>query len=178
MSLVFRWFFFCSDISKAIALLKEFQRQRLKAGDTSGDRSDQLNIEDILPFFPDFVKIADFKVLLFLVAGLFLLLLLYTQLQVLPRGVFFSSPLRVTVLHSTLFVFTFTSCLGAFNCACGQDEICDSLDQYHDHIAKLKEEMDEYTSSANLIRNDITQLRNRYGFVGQHPLFALFVTTD
>jgi hypothetical protein len=82
---------------------------RLNADDDGSDATDphQLKIEDILPFFPDFVKIADFK-----------------------------------------------------------DEICDSLDHYNDHIEKLKEEMDEYTQNANLIRKDITQLRNRFGFVG------------
>jgi hypothetical protein len=77
--------------------------------DPDSDGADQLKIEDILPFFPDFVKIADFK-----------------------------------------------------------DEICDSLDQYNAHIEKLKKEMDEYTQNANMIRKDITQLRNRFGYVGMH----------
>jgi hypothetical protein len=30
---------------------------------------------------------------------------------------------------------------------------------------KLKEEMDELTKNANLIRTDISQLRNRFGYV-------------
>lgn len=93
------------DISKAIAVLKEFQQLRTSDDDTDG--SDQLKIEDILPFFPDFVKIADFK-----------------------------------------------------------DEICESLDQYNERIQKLKEEMEEHTKNADMIRKDITQLRNRYGYVG------------
>lgn len=65
-----------------------------------------LKIEDILPFFPDFVLIDDFK-----------------------------------------------------------EEICNSLEDYNRHIEELKEEMDEATKSANLIRQDIKQLRNKYGFV-------------
>eukprot|EP00163_Fabomonas_tropica_P023207 TRINITY_DN40509_c0_g1_i1.p1 TRINITY_DN40509_c0_g1~~TRINITY_DN40509_c0_g1_i1.p1 ORF type:complete len:911 (+),score=256.88 TRINITY_DN40509_c0_g1_i1:23-2734(+) len=67
---------------------------------------DLLKIEDILPFFPDFVLIQDFK-----------------------------------------------------------DAICNALEDYNRHIEELKQEMDEATRSADLIRYDIKDLRNRYGFV-------------
>ncbi|TPX64225.1 hypothetical protein SpCBS45565_g06048 [Spizellomyces sp. 'palustris'] len=65
--------------------------------------SDLLKIEDILPFFPDFVLIDDFK-----------------------------------------------------------DEICSALEEYNEHIDELKAEMDEATKSAESIRLDIRELRNRY----------------
>jgi len=65
-----------------------------------------LKIEDILPFFPDFVLIDDFK-----------------------------------------------------------DEICLSLEEYNKYITELKNEMVEATESAELIRSDIKQLRNKYGYI-------------
>lgn len=65
-----------------------------------------LKIEDILPFFPDFVLIDSFK-----------------------------------------------------------EEICKSLEEYNKHIEELKTEMDDATRSADLIRLDIKELRNKYGFV-------------
>ncbi len=65
-----------------------------------------LQIEDILPFFPDFTRIDEFR-----------------------------------------------------------DEICTSLEEYGGHIQKLKQEMVEATRSAELIRTDIKELRNKYGFV-------------
>ncbi|KAI9094312.1 Pep3/Vps18/deep orange family-domain-containing protein [Phlyctochytrium arcticum] len=65
--------------------------------------SDLLKIEDILPLFPDFVLIDDFK-----------------------------------------------------------DEICNALEQYNEHIEELKTEMEEATRSAESIRLDIRELRNRY----------------
>src|SRR6478672_3977448 len=65
-----------------------------------------LKIEDILPFFPDFTRIDDFK-----------------------------------------------------------QEICASLEDYNRHIDELKQEMDEATSSASMIRMDIKDLRNKYGHV-------------
>jgi tetratricopeptide (TPR) repeat protein len=67
-----------------------------------------LRIEDILPFFPDFVLIQDFK-----------------------------------------------------------DEICHALEEYNENIESLKVEMEEATASADLIRQDIKELRNRYGYVKQ-----------
>ncbi|KAL6061226.1 tethering complex subunit [Balamuthia mandrillaris] len=79
------------DIKKAMELLTQ---------------CDLLKIEDILPFFPDFVLIDDFK-----------------------------------------------------------SEICESLEDYNQHIEELKAEMDDATRSANLIRLDIKQLRSKYGFV-------------
>jgi hypothetical protein len=65
-----------------------------------------LQIEDILPFFPDFTRIDEFR-----------------------------------------------------------DEICASLAEYGNHIQQLKREMDVATRSADLIRTDIKELRNKYGFV-------------
>ncbi|GAM27722.1 hypothetical protein SAMD00019534_108980, partial [Acytostelium subglobosum LB1] len=65
-----------------------------------------LKIEDILPFFPDFTVIDDFK-----------------------------------------------------------EEICKSLEDYNLHIDELKNEMDDSTNSAELIRKDIQNLRNKYGVV-------------
>jgi len=65
-----------------------------------------LKIEDILPFFPDFVLIDSFK-----------------------------------------------------------EEICKSLEEYNKHIEELKSEMDDATRSADSIRLDIKELRNKYGFV-------------
>ncbi|KAJ3144566.1 hypothetical protein HDU89_008178 [Geranomyces variabilis] len=77
------------DIKQALAFLSQ--------------TSDLLKIEDILPFFPDFILIDDFK-----------------------------------------------------------DEICSALEDYNDHIEELKAEMDEATNSAESIRLDIRDLRNRY----------------
>ncbi|TPX62294.1 hypothetical protein PhCBS80983_g00536 [Powellomyces hirtus] len=77
------------DIKQALAFLSQ--------------TSDLLKIEDILPFFPDFILIDDFK-----------------------------------------------------------EEICSALEDYNDHIEELKAEMDEATRSAESIRLDIRDLRNRY----------------
>ncbi|PRP82641.1 hypothetical protein PROFUN_09752 [Planoprotostelium fungivorum] len=68
---------------------------------------DLLKIEDILPFFPDFTRIDQFK-----------------------------------------------------------NEICSSLEDYNRHIDQLKTEMEEATRSADLIRKDIKDIRNKYGFIG------------
>lgn len=65
-----------------------------------------LKIEDILPFFPDFVLINDFK-----------------------------------------------------------KEICESLEVYNDRIEQLKDEMQDYTQSAELIRADMQRLRKRCAIV-------------
>jgi hypothetical protein len=67
---------------------------------------DLLSIEDILPFFSDFVLIDDFKA-----------------------------------------------------------EICESLEAYNRRIEALKSEMNDATRSAELIRADVRNLRNRHGFV-------------
>ncbi|KAI9343587.1 Pep3/Vps18/deep orange family-domain-containing protein [Obelidium mucronatum] len=75
------------DIKQAIDFLKQ---------------CDLLRIEDILPFFPDFVLIDDFKA-----------------------------------------------------------DLCKALEEYNDHIDRLKEDMDEATRSAENIRRDIQNLRNR-----------------
>lgn len=67
------------------------------------ESTDLLKIEDILPFFPDFVVIDDFK-----------------------------------------------------------DEICAALEGYSAHIEKLKEDMDDATRSADAIKSDIVNLRDRF----------------
>jgi len=77
-------------VSKAMAILKECE----------------LRLEDILPFFPSFVRIGEFK-----------------------------------------------------------DQICKSLELYNGSIDALKEEMKEFAQSAELIRKDINELRNRNGVV-------------
>ena len=73
-----------------------------------------LKIEDILPFFPDFVVIDDFK-----------------------------------------------------------KEICQSLEEYNGKIERLKDEMEEFTQSADFIRGDIKDLRKRFGEVSAQDLCAL-----
>ncbi|XP_070796134.1 vacuolar protein sorting-associated protein 18 homolog [Pituophis catenifer annectens] len=65
-----------------------------------------LKIEDVLPFFPDFVTIDHFK-----------------------------------------------------------EAICNSLEAYNKHIEELKTEMEEATQSAERIRDDIQEMRNKYGSV-------------
>lgn len=65
--------------------------------------TDLLKIEDILPFFPDFVVIDDFK-----------------------------------------------------------EEIAHALEGYSAHIDELKREMDEATRTAESIKKDISELRNRF----------------
>jgi len=67
------------------------------------EQTDLLKIEDILPFFPDFTVINEFK-----------------------------------------------------------DEICNALENYSLHIESLRTDMDEATSSAENIRMDIENLRNRF----------------
>ncbi|KAI9910073.1 hypothetical protein PsorP6_011082 [Peronosclerospora sorghi] len=74
--------------------------------------SDLLKIEDILPFFPDFVLINDFK-----------------------------------------------------------KEICKSLEVYNDRIEQLKEEMQVYTQSAELICADMQKLRKRCAVVTFWAIF-------
>ncbi|KAM9294249.1 vacuolar protein sorting-associated protein 18 homolog [Gastrophryne carolinensis] len=65
-----------------------------------------LKIEDILPFFPDFVTIDHFK-----------------------------------------------------------EAICSSLQEYNQHIEELKQEMEDATLSAKRIREDMQEMRNKYGSV-------------
>lgn len=65
-----------------------------------------LKIEDILPFFPDFVTIDHFK-----------------------------------------------------------EAICSSLQAYNQHIEELKQEMEDATLSAKRIREDMQEMRNKYGSV-------------
>ncbi|XP_071848442.1 vacuolar protein sorting-associated protein 18 homolog [Apostichopus japonicus] len=84
-----------SDIQKAMEILQECPL---------------LKIEDVLPFFPDFVTIDHFK-----------------------------------------------------------DAICSSLENYNQHIQNLQTDMDEASESAEAIRADIHNMRNKYAVVtGQH----------
>jgi len=83
-----------SDISKAMSILKS---------------CDGVQLEQILPFFPDFVRIGDFK-----------------------------------------------------------DEIARSLSSYNGKIEQLKADMEEFTESAQRIRQDIGSLRARHGVVSSH----------
>lgn len=46
-----------------------------------------------------------------------------------------------------------------------KDAICTSLQEYNQHIQDLKEEMEEATKSAQVIREEIQAFRNRYAFV-------------
>jgi hypothetical protein len=46
-----------------------------------------------------------------------------------------------------------------------KQEICLSLQSYNRNVDELKAEMDEYTKGAELIRNDLSDLRNRSAFV-------------
>lgn len=66
----------------------------------------EIKLEDILPFFPDFVLIDDFK-----------------------------------------------------------DEICKSLEEYKQEIEELKQNMVDATQNATLIRDDIKDLKHKYGYV-------------
>ena len=68
--------------------------------------TDKIKLEDILPYFPDFSRIDDFK-----------------------------------------------------------EEICKSLDQYKNEIEKLKNDMQLATQTASEIREDIKELKHRYGFI-------------
>lgn len=46
-----------------------------------------------------------------------------------------------------------------------QEAICSSLEEYNQHIEELKQEMEEATESAKRIREDIQEMRNKYGIV-------------
>lgn len=43
--------------------------------------------------------------------------------------------------------------------------LCHALEEYNRHIDNLKTEMDEATASAQLIRKDISELRNKSGII-------------
>jgi len=73
-----------------------------------------LKIEDILPFFPDFATIDQFK-----------------------------------------------------------DAICKSLQDYNKHIDQLKNDMQDATNSARVVREEIHEVRNRYGIIGAQEKCAL-----
>ena len=53
-----RFSLFFLDVRQAMALIKEYQTLRSEGE----DNGESLKIEDILPFFPDSVRISDFKV--------------------------------------------------------------------------------------------------------------------
>ncbi|XP_030627233.1 vacuolar protein sorting-associated protein 18 homolog [Chanos chanos] len=46
-----------------------------------------------------------------------------------------------------------------------KEAICSSLEDYNQHINELKQEMEEATESAKRIREDIQEMRNKYGVV-------------
>ncbi|KAJ3194065.1 hypothetical protein HK101_003570 [Irineochytrium annulatum] len=46
-----------------------------------------------------------------------------------------------------------------------KDELCAALEDYNSHIDNLKSEMDEATKSAESIRHDIRELKNRYSVI-------------
>ncbi|XP_017785036.1 PREDICTED: vacuolar protein sorting-associated protein 18 homolog isoform X2 [Nicrophorus vespilloides] len=46
-----------------------------------------------------------------------------------------------------------------------KDAICNSLMEYNQHIEDLKEEMEEATKSAELVRKEIQSFRNKYTFI-------------
>ncbi|KAJ0027124.1 hypothetical protein NQD34_018124 [Periophthalmus magnuspinnatus] len=46
-----------------------------------------------------------------------------------------------------------------------KEAICSSLEDYNQHIEELKQEMEEATESAKRIREDIQEMRNKYGVV-------------
>ncbi|WZY97616.1 LOW QUALITY PROTEIN: hypothetical protein YC2023_069945 [Brassica napus] len=112
------------NIRKAIAFLKE----------TDG----LLKIEDILPFFPDFALIDDFKSTYSLFSGTQTALSWLNQL---------ASPL--VIFFKTLV----------------QEAICSSLEDYNKQIEQLKEEMNDATRGADNIRNDISALTQRYAVI-------------
>lgn len=55
--------------------------------------------------------------------------------------------------------------LGFFYWFFFQEAICSSLEEYNQHIDELKQEMEEATESAKRIREDIQEMRNKYGIV-------------
>lgn len=46
-----------------------------------------------------------------------------------------------------------------------KEEICKSLDEYKGEIERLKQEMADATQNASHIREDINDLKNRYGYI-------------
>jgi hypothetical protein len=71
--------------------------------------TDIIKLEDVLPFFPDFVEIDNFK-----------------------------------------------------------DEVIKSLKEYKDEIDSLQSQMQEATQNANFIREDIKELKHRYGYINKN----------
>ncbi|KAF2591954.1 hypothetical protein F2Q70_00040006 [Brassica cretica] len=114
------------NIRKAIAFLKE----------TDG----LLKIEDILPFFPDFALIDDFKVSKLVLSSKHTNALSWANKVAIPLLLFCSIP----------FV---------------QEAICSSLEDYNKQIEQLKEEMNDATRGADNIRNDISALTQRYAVI-------------
>lgn len=54
-----------------------------------------------------------------------------------------------------------------------KDEICQSLTKYNSEIDELKSKMDEATSSARLIRDDIKMMRNRFVTIQSSQICSL-----
>jgi hypothetical protein len=92
-------------IAKAI-IAENSSKNIKKSLDILNESGNMLSLVDILPFFPDFIRIGEF-----------------------------------------------------------QDEICKNLENYNKTIENLKEEMENFAVSGNLLTNSLYSLQNRSGFV-------------
>lgn len=54
-----------------------------------------------------------------------------------------------------------------------KDAICSSLQEYNQHIQDLKEEMEDATKSAEIIRNEIQSFRSKYSIIQQSDMCCL-----
>lgn len=122
------------NIRKAVAFLKE----------TDG----LLKIEDILPFFPDFSLIDDFKV------QNWFFHLCRRRMQAL-----FSHRSKPSLTKLQMLAYL------QLNLSIMQEAICSSLEDYNRQIEELKRDMNDATLGAENIRNDITALSQRYAVV-------------
>lgn len=122
------------NIRKAVAFLKE----------TDG----LLKIEDILPFFPDFSLIDDFKVIKLVLSSM-------SQTNVSVYSC--RSKLSLSKLQILIYL--------QLNLLIMQEAICSSLEDYNRQIEELKRDMNDATLGAENIRNDITALSQRYAVV-------------
>ena len=88
-----------------------------------------LKIEDILPFFPDFVLIDSFKEEVCLV---------HTSpiIHCFILCIFYHFIMYISIFCLLIYIL----------------QICKSLEEYNKHIEELKAEMDDATRSADLIR--------------------------
>ncbi|KAK3017944.1 hypothetical protein RJ639_005223 [Escallonia herrerae] len=169
------------NIRKAIAFLKE----------TDG----LLKIEDILPFFPDFALIDDFKGLIHSWKSPFFPTFRESTVQIHDSQPTANNFMLLTdmwfaivadyndVLLTDLFLVldwlnNGFGYLGYylvsvwlrledenFGLAWMLEAICSSLEDYNQQIEKLKEEMNDATHGADNIRNDISALAQRYAVI-------------